>query len=79
MPIYEYRCMACRTKFEARRSFSQADDPFPCPECGSTETRRLISTFIAFSSGSDGATTAVAGSGGCAACASSSCATCGRN
>jgi len=49
MPIYEYRCTSCRTKFEARRSFSQADEPLSCPVCGASETRRLLSTFVAFS------------------------------
>lgn len=40
MPIYEYECLICGTKFEKRQSFSdkpQAD----CPH-GHAETRRLI-------------------------------------
>jgi putative FmdB family regulatory protein len=77
MPIYEYVCVDCHNKFDARRSFSQADDPLPCPECGGDHIRRLLSTFFALSS-SGSATTTVAGTGGgCSACASHACSTCG--
>jgi putative FmdB family regulatory protein len=77
MPIYEYVCVECNTRFDARRAFSQADDPLPCPECGGSHVRRLLSTFFAFSSGG-GSATAVAGTGGgCSSCASRACSTCG--
>ena len=77
MPIYEYVCVDCNQKFEMRRSFNQADDPATCPECGGQHVRRLLSTFVAFSS--DGGTrTAVAGAGSaCSTCAATSCAACG--
>ncbi|MFQ6057503.1 MAG: zinc ribbon domain-containing protein [Anaerolineae bacterium] len=75
MPIYEYRCQACQTRFELRRSFSQADDPATCPHCHSGEVQRLISSFVAFSSSSEG-TTALGGSP-CSTCAAASCAACG--
>ncbi|HID85947.1 MAG TPA: zinc ribbon domain-containing protein [Anaerolineae bacterium] len=74
MPIYEYRCQSCQTRFELRRSFSQADDPVTCPQCQSGEVQRLISSFIALSSGSEG-TTALGGSA-CSTCAATSCAAC---
>ncbi len=77
MPIYEYICVECHHKFDARRAYSQADAPLPCPECGGEHVRRLLSKFAAFSS-SDGSTASVAGTGGgCASCGGGSCATCG--
>lgn len=41
MPIYEYECKSCKTRFEKLMGIR---DPQPdCPECGSSESRRLIS------------------------------------
>ncbi len=34
MPLYEYRCEACSTGFEAVRSVRQRDVPASCPHCG---------------------------------------------
>ena len=77
MPIYEYVCVECNTKFDARRSYSQVDDPLPCPECGASDARRLLSKFTAFRS-SGGSTSAISGTGGgCGSCAGHSCSTCG--
>ena len=45
MPIYEYRCPSCESKFEMRRGMSQADDPAACPSCQRTESKRCLSTF----------------------------------
>jgi putative FmdB family regulatory protein len=42
MPRYDYRCNACQTQFEAQHGF--ADAPPPCPACGSTALKRLITT-----------------------------------
>ena len=44
MPIYEYRCLKCGAEFELKRSYSQFDEPAPCPECGS-DSERLVSGF----------------------------------
>ncbi len=42
MPIYEYRCESCGTKFSV--VFWPPDQPQPrCRRCGSTQARRLIS------------------------------------
>lgn len=79
MPVYEYTCPACGTKFEALRPMSQADALIPCPKCGSTEARRGLSVFAAVSKGAGGETRTVSGTGSsCATCGSQSCATCGR-
>lgn len=44
MPIYEYRCSECGKDFELMRPFSKADEPAPCPDCGSPG-EKLISLF----------------------------------
>jgi putative FmdB family regulatory protein len=62
MPLYEYYCADCRTKFEALRPMSQADEKIACEHCESKRTARVLSVvFVA--SGSGGETS---GGGGCA-------------
>ena len=34
MPVYEYVCTTCRTRFEKLRPMSNMDDEVPCPDCG---------------------------------------------
>ncbi len=75
MPIYEYICTACETRFEALRSFSKADDPISCDNCQSDETHRAVSAAFAHSGGR-----VVAGSSassGCGTCSGGSCSSCG--
>ncbi|GBD17084.1 hypothetical protein HRbin26_01998 [bacterium HR26] len=44
MPIYEYRCLACRRRFSVfYRSFSAVAETATCPRCGGMRTERLIS------------------------------------
>jgi len=75
MPLYEYYCSECNTKFDALRAMSKADDPIPCVKCESLHTSRVISLFAAFSNG-----TAVVGTGGgCATCGTHACSTCGSH
>ncbi|HEX6512256.1 MAG TPA: zinc ribbon domain-containing protein [Chloroflexota bacterium] len=50
MPVYEYYCSDCRTKFEALRSMAAADEPAECSSCGSTKrVNRTITTFARIS------------------------------
>ena len=63
MPLYEYTCGTCKNRFEKLRSFSEMDEPAPCPDCGS-ESRRQLSVFMLFSTDASGQTTPVAGGGG---------------
>ena len=44
MPVYEYLCKVCDTRFEARRPMSDAGSPMACP-AGHAETTRLLSVF----------------------------------
>ena len=44
MPVYEYRCEACGTRFEEYLPASTAPQP-PCAGCGSAAVSRLLSRF----------------------------------
>jgi putative FmdB family regulatory protein len=57
MALYEYRCADCEERFDLMRSMSSADDPAPCPECGSEDSRRVISNFAAITPGASGLST----------------------
>ena len=50
MPIYEYRCQDCGTKFEklVRRSTDVAT--LECPSCGKQRLDQELSTFAAHAS-----------------------------
>ena len=53
MPLYEYACPSCATRFEAlQRSFRETAS---CPSCGAPGAERLLSTFAMSSGGTGGA------------------------
>jgi len=53
MPVYEYYCSDCHTKFEALRPMSAAGDPMECASCGTTKhVNRTLSTFARVGNGS---------------------------
>lgn len=45
MPIFEYVCDDCSRRFEELISSDKTD--VPCPECGSSNTKKLLSVFAA--------------------------------
>jgi putative FmdB family regulatory protein len=51
MPIYEYRCEDCETKFEklVRRTTDVAE--IECPSCGQKHLTQVLSTFAAHATG----------------------------
>src|SRR5260221_13685043 len=51
MPVYEYYCSHCHTKFDALRAMRQADDPIACENCERERTARVLSVFFATSAG----------------------------
>lgn len=76
MPIYEYYCPSCESRFEVLRPMSRSREAASCPHCQG-EARRMLSIFASFSKGEDGSTTALAGTGpACGSCAGGSCSTC---
>ncbi len=72
MPIYEYLCPSCHSRFELLLPMSQADAPAACPQCHNG-AKRVLSVFASFSKGADGATTALGGGSPCSGCSVSSC------
>jgi putative FmdB family regulatory protein len=43
MPLYEFECEACKTRFERIQKFSDAN-PDTCPTCGQGPVRRMPSS-----------------------------------
>jgi putative FmdB family regulatory protein len=74
MPVYEYLCRTCDSRFEARRPMSDAGAPISCPD-GHGDTTRLLSVFASIGKSSGPAAVGPsAGSVGCGpgcACAAS--------
>ncbi|MEW6685937.1 MAG: zinc ribbon domain-containing protein [Candidatus Edwardsbacteria bacterium] len=44
MPIYEYQCQNCRKVVEVLQKGFTQNEPLVCPDCGSTEMKRMISS-----------------------------------
>ncbi len=57
MALYEYKCFDCEERFELMRPMSKADEPAKCPECGGTESRRMISNFASITPGASALST----------------------
>ena len=64
MPIYEYQCEDCNTKFEklVRRAAEAGD--VDCPSCGQKHVRQEYSTFSARANGAASQSEAPACPGG---------------
>ncbi len=78
MPIYEYRCSDCETRFEKLVRASDTDGP-RCPSCGAAHLEQELSAFAAHSGATRGAQAAPMMSGG--GCPAGMCRTpgvCGR-
>jgi putative FmdB family regulatory protein len=50
MPVYEYQCEECATRFDVRRSFSD-ETPARCPRCEG-QARRLFAAVPVIFNGS---------------------------
>ena len=50
MPLYEFQCDECNQSFE-ELLFGSAIDTVTCPDCGSSDIHKLISTFASRISG----------------------------
>lgn len=53
MPLYEYKCKKCDSKFEMLRGMTDNDEDIKCPECGGEYPERVFSVFGSKSSGAD--------------------------
>ncbi|MGE5125964.1 MAG: FmdB family zinc ribbon protein [Betaproteobacteria bacterium] len=63
MPLYEYRCATCGSRFEVLRRVGQGPEGLACPQCGQQDVEKEYSTFAGSVAGS--------GSGGGAGCSPS--------
>jgi len=45
MPIFEYKCSDCDTKFEVLHKSSVKQSDVSCPKCNSTKNKKLFSSF----------------------------------
>ena len=45
MPLYDYHCQQCSNDFTELRRMCEMEAPIECPECGSRETLRSVSSF----------------------------------
>ena len=74
MPLYEYRCELCDTRFELRRQLSESGEPATCPN-GHPRARRLLSVFATAAKAGVGAGAApvMAGGGGGGGCCGGGC------
>jgi putative FmdB family regulatory protein len=64
MPIYEYVCMACESHFEELVGMGGGDPA--CPDCASSNVRKLLSTFTAHGTAEQPSFSGpVGGGGGC--------------
>ncbi len=51
MPIYEYRCQDCGTKFEKLVRRAEDSAALTCPSCGQQHLNQELSTFAAHAGG----------------------------
>lgn len=79
MPIYEYRCQSCETRFEklVRRATDVMETG--CPSCGDKHLEQQYSTFAARGGESDDASFTPAQSRSCEGGMCSTPGLCGRN
>ncbi len=47
MPIFEYQCEDCETRFERLTLGAQTATVVCCSQCGSSQTTKVFSTFSA--------------------------------
>ena len=52
MPLYEYYCPKCASKYELLRPMSRSDEPGTCPK-GHANGARTIAAFAAVTKGGD--------------------------
>ena len=45
MPVFEYKCSSCNTKFEVLHKSTINQDNVICPECNSKKITKLFSSF----------------------------------
>ncbi len=75
MPLYEYVCPECKSRFELLRRISQIDEEVLCPHCN-RRADKVISSFACISMDESGNSSPIGGSS-CSSCSTGSCGSCG--
>jgi putative FmdB family regulatory protein len=70
VPVYEFSCLSCRHTFDVFGGYASRDESQVCPECESTNTKVMFSTFAVVGTGE---ASSASTSGGCACGGSCSC------
>lgn len=52
MPVFEYKCSECNSKFDVLHKSASEKIEVYCPRCNSSNNKKLFSTFSASVSGS---------------------------
>lgn len=65
MPIYEFKCKQCDTRFDKLVRSMKDPEAAHCPKCGSKKTERSLSLFAV---GSEQAGKSAPSAGGCGRC-----------
>ncbi len=77
MPIFEYKCTDCNTKYEVLHKSTSNLSEVTCPSCNSKNSKKLLSSFSASVSDSSSASYGGCESGTCGlpsgGCASGMC------
>jgi len=74
MPLFDFRCKRCGAEFEA---LVLGGDQPSCPECGTSDLEKLMSTFaVGGKSGGEASASGGSRSAGCSGCSGGSCASC---
>ncbi|MCA9730827.1 zinc ribbon domain-containing protein [candidate division KSB1 bacterium] len=63
MPIYEYQCKDCNSRFDLLRPMRASDEDVKCKDCGGSNVTKLLSMFA--SSGGSSYGGGYTGGGGC--------------
>ncbi len=65
MPIFEYVCQKCGTRFETLVRFQREETEVACESCGSRQVKRELSVFSAHASASPKPAPRAGGCGRC--------------
>lgn len=73
MPLYEYLCNDCDTRFDALVQSRDQANMLLCHNCSSGNTRRLVSTFARLGGGFDDHADLLSGNSNAGGCCGGSC------
>ena len=75
MPIFEYMCKNCNSKFELLVRSQDSEEHLKCPQCDSEDLQKMFSAF-GMKSSSSGHSCSSDHSCGCGSCSSHDCHSC---